>query len=104
MNDRRSIVYHSILNELKSLDIITVHLDLHKRKIGFSHNDKYLGDAYDDVELSEYRLASSVIPQNLYNFVPATFELINECKRLWHKKSKRLLCQSSTVKEKMSNC
>eukprot|EP01084_Bolivina_argentea_P230863 389475_1 len=38
-------------------DIITVHLDLDKKTIGFSKNDTFLGTAFSNVEQESYRLA-----------------------------------------------
>ena len=48
----------------KAGDIITVHLDLDEGVIGFSKNDKYLGDAFMDIMRVEYRLAVCVGKKN----------------------------------------
>ena len=43
-------------------DIITVHLDLELKSIGFSRNDKWMGTAFTDIDNTKsYRLALSVI-------------------------------------------
>ena len=52
--------------------IVTVHLDLDKKTIGFSKDDEFIGVAFDNVQDAEYRLAiSSIGGVN-------QFELIND--------------------------
>ena len=41
----------------KDGDIMTVHLDMEQRTIGFSLNKTFLGIAFDDIEDGDYRLA-----------------------------------------------
>ena len=43
--------------EYTNNDIITVHLDLNRRTIGFSKNDKFIGIAYENITATSYRLA-----------------------------------------------
>ena len=59
MNVRSKQPYTDIQNSFKSGDNITVHLDLNEKTIGFSHNNTFLGVAYDNVEDGNYRLAIS---------------------------------------------
>ena len=40
-------------------DIITVHLDLDKKTVGFSKNDEFMGIAFTNIEPASYRLAIS---------------------------------------------
>ena len=55
-------------------DIITVHLDLEIKSIGFSRNDKWLGTAFTDIDNTKsYRLALSVIGTHNKDF---QFELL----------------------------
>ena len=47
-------------NEKNESHIITVDLDMDKRTIAFSLDDKFLGVVFDEVEDGEYRLAISI--------------------------------------------
>ena len=49
-------------------DIITVHLDLDKKSIGFSRNDKYLGIAFENIASGKYRFAISVYNSQRHRF------------------------------------
>ena len=41
--------------------LLTVHLDMDERIVGFSLDDKFLGVAYNDIDDGEYRLAISMM-------------------------------------------
>ena len=46
--------------EIKTGDVVTIHLDLDDRTLGYSKNDEYLGIAFENVKKSSYRLAISM--------------------------------------------
>ena len=58
-----SVVYPNVDEQheatMKRGDIITVHLDMDERTIGFSRNKRYLGVAFENIEVEAYRLAIS---------------------------------------------
>ena len=45
---------------LKPGDIFTVHLDLDEKTVGWSKNDKFIGNAFENIEDASYRLVISV--------------------------------------------
>ena len=49
-------------------DIITVHLDLDKKSVGFSKNDEYLGIAFENINSGKYRFAISIPNTNSAQF------------------------------------
>ena len=55
----------------KEGDIITVHLDLDEKSVGFSKNDEYLGIAFENINSGKYRFVISV-----YNACHHNFEFI----------------------------
>ena len=52
-------------------DVITVHLDLDNKTVGFSRNDIFLGIAFRNIRVVSYRLAINVEPgsQHVFEFV-----------------------------------
>ena len=41
-------------------DILTIHLDLNNKTVGFSRNEQFLGIAFEDVPVASYRLVISI--------------------------------------------
>ena len=59
--------------QFQSGDTVTVHLNLDDKTVGFSHNDTFLGIAFENIEDGHYRLAMSIIP-----VVKTQYEIIND--------------------------
>ena len=46
---------------IKNGDIITAHFEMDKKTLGFSINEEYLGELFDDIEDGNYRFAVCMV-------------------------------------------